>query len=49
MPFLKALATCENLACVKRAHDQPRKGVKYNFPHFIILGFQKAATTSLFV
>lgn len=47
MPFLEALATCTTLACVRAAHDQPRNGVRFNFPHFIILGFQKAATTSL--
>ena len=49
LPFLAAVATCNSLECVKRAHDQPRGRARFNFPHFIILGFQKAATTSLFV
>jgi hypothetical protein len=33
---------------VRDAHAQPRHGAQLNFPHFFIIGFQKAATTSLF-
>lgn len=37
------------MECVKSAHYQPKKEAKFNFPHFLIIGFQKAATTSLHV
>lgn len=48
LPFLQALSTCTTLDCVRAAHQQPRKGARFNFPHFMIIGFQKACTTSLF-
>jgi hypothetical protein len=48
VPFLKALATCEDLECVHDAHFQPKPDGVFNYPHFIIIGFQKSATTSLF-
>ena len=47
--FLEGLATCTDLQCVHDAHHElkdPAQG--FSFPHFLILGFQKAATTSLF-
>jgi hypothetical protein len=48
--FLQALAVCKDMVCVREAHLLPREeGVTYNFPHFLIIGFQKAATTSLHV
>jgi hypothetical protein len=46
-PFLAALADCETLECVRAAHTLPRGAAKFGFPHFMIVGFQKAATTSL--
>jgi len=49
MPYLDALKTCETLKCVRDAHLQPRtKGEKFNFPHFIIAGYSKSATTSMY-
>jgi len=47
--FLEALATCTSLDCVRAAHAQPRGPATYNFPHAIIIGFQKSATTSTHV
>jgi hypothetical protein len=46
---LEALRACsfEDLECVRAAHALPAGGAKFNFPHFMIIGFQKAATTSL--
>ncbi len=46
---LEALRACsfEGLECVRAAHALPAGGAKFNFPHFMIIGFQKAATTSL--
>lgn len=49
MPFIQALATCDTLECVRDAHAQPRRGARFNFPHAIIAGWQKAATTSTYV
>lgn len=49
LPFLDALATCDTFECVKAAHMQPRKGARFNYPHFMILGWQKSATTSLYI
>jgi hypothetical protein len=48
MPFLEALPTCETFKCVRDAHLQPRGEAKYNFPHFIIAGYSKSASTSLY-
>jgi hypothetical protein len=49
MPFIQAIATCDSFECVRDAHRQPRKGARFNFPHFMIIGWQKSATTSLYV
>ncbi|GBG00370.1 hypothetical protein Rsub_13260 [Raphidocelis subcapitata] len=40
----EALRSCTDFACVRQAHTRPGK---FNFPHFFIIGFPKAATTSL--
>eukprot|EP00890_Picochlorum_soloecismus_P005374 jgi/Picsp_1/5838/NSC_03197-R1_sulfotransferase len=46
--FLRAIEACQDLVCLKEAHEKyPRPPGMYNYPHFIIAGFQKAATTSL--
>ena len=47
-PFLDKIATCSSLECLKEAHLLPRGVAKFNHPHVLIIGFQKAATTSLF-
>jgi len=47
-PFLDMIPTCSSLDCLKKAHLLPRGPAKFNHPHFLIIGFQKAATTSLF-
>lgn len=46
--FLDKIPTCDSLECLKEAHELPRGVAKFNHPHFIIIGFQKAATTSLY-
>jgi hypothetical protein len=50
MPFLEALSTCETFKCVRDAHLQPRthESQRFNFPHFIIAGYSKSASTSLY-
>lgn len=48
VPFLEAIETCDTLRCIRDAHLQPRGKAKFNFPHFIIAGYSKSATTSLF-
>jgi hypothetical protein len=47
--FLSALQSCTDMVCIKNAHKLPKGDAKFNFPHFLIIGFQKAATTSLHV
>ena len=46
--FLDTLAQCHTIECLTRVHTMPRSDSIFNFPHFMILGFQKSATTSLF-
>ncbi len=46
--FLKAIAHCRTHECITEAHKMPRSTKLFNFPHFMIIGFQKSATTSLF-
>ena len=46
--FLKAMESCDDLICIQEAHAKySRTEDMFNFPHFMIIGFQKAATTSL--
>ena len=47
--FLEALKGCNDMVCVRDAHKLPKGEATFNFPHFLIIGFQKAATTSLHV
>lgn len=47
MPFLEALSTCKDLECIHDAHLQPRKGARFNYPQFMVLGWAKSATTSI--
>lgn len=47
--FLSALQSCTDMVCIQNAHKLPKGNAKFNFPHFLIIGFQKAATTSLHV
>lgn len=44
-----ALRGCWHFACLRWAHSLPRQGLgRFNFPHFMLLGWPKTATTSLF-
>ncbi|PRW51019.1 hypothetical protein C2E21_5409 [Chlorella sorokiniana] len=51
-PYQAALQRCADvepsLACLKEAARQKRYRGQYLFPHFMIVGWQKCATTSLF-
>ena len=46
-PYQRAVAECSSLACLRDAARQPRYRGQYLFPHFLIIGWQKCATTSL--
>lgn len=46
--FLGALKTCETFNCVRDAHLQHRGNATFNYPHFLIGGWSKSATTSLY-
>ncbi|KAL4430048.1 hypothetical protein ABPG77_004418 [Micractinium sp. CCAP 211/92] len=47
-PYQRALENCQTLACLKEAAKQKRYRGQFLFPHFLIIGWQKCATTSLF-
>lgn len=47
--FLEVLANCRTLACLKDAHTRPLEQRKFNFPHALLIGWQKSATTSIYV
>ena len=44
---VEALRGCDTFECLRIAHDKPAGKATKNFPHFMIVGFQKSATTSL--
>jgi hypothetical protein len=47
--MLGALGGCWDFKCLRWAHGLPRQGAgAFNFPHFMLVGWQKAATTSLY-
>lgn len=47
--FLEALGTCTTFDCVRMAHQLKKDGDKmFNFPHALLVGWQKAATTSIY-
>lgn len=45
--MLQTLMRCQTLECIKVAHSRSREPGTFNFPHFLIIGWQKTATTSL--
>ncbi|PSC67215.1 hypothetical protein C2E20_9098 [Micractinium conductrix] len=47
-PYLQAVAQCHNITCLSQAARQRRDPGQFLFPHFFVVGWQKAATTSLF-
>jgi hypothetical protein len=47
--FLETLSTCRSLDCLRDAHARPRKQGQFNFPHALLVGWQKSATTSLYM
>lgn len=46
--FAADVSRCEDFACLRTAHAAGTGGPRFNFPHFMIVGWQKCATTSLF-
>ena len=44
--MVEALRGCETLECVKVAHTRPRGNAEFNFPHFLIVGWQKTVRCS---
>ncbi|PSC68491.1 sulfotransferase [Micractinium conductrix] len=44
----EALRGCSTLACLQQAHMRSKHPQQFNFPHFLLLGFPKCATTSLY-
>lgn len=44
---VEAVRGCHTLQCLRVAHEKPAGKATFNFPHFMIVGFQKSATTSL--
>lgn len=48
--FLNSLKDCSTMKCVRKAHfEHPRRPKQFNFPHALIVGWQKTATTSLYI
>lgn len=47
---LKACIKSDNATfdCIREAHDLPPGDAKFNFPHFMLVGWPKTATTSLY-
>lgn len=46
--MLELLSTCTTFECLREAHAMPRPaGALFNYPHAIILGYPKCATTSI--
>ncbi|GBF94417.1 hypothetical protein Rsub_07231 [Raphidocelis subcapitata] len=43
-----AVAACRSFACLRAAHKLPAGAARFNFPHAMIVGFPKCATTSLY-
>jgi hypothetical protein len=43
-----AVAACRSFACLREAHKRPAGEARFNFPHAMIIGFPKCATTSLY-
>lgn len=46
--YTAALAACSDFACLRRANELPRAPGQFRFPHFMVVGFPKCATTSIY-
>ncbi|GBF98908.1 hypothetical protein Rsub_11546 [Raphidocelis subcapitata] len=44
----EGVARCSTIPCLREAHELPAGGGRFNFPHAMIIGFPKCATTSLY-
>lgn len=45
---VEAVRGCSSLECLRASHGRPQGRAKFHFPHFLLIGWQKTATTSLF-
>ncbi|KAL4443808.1 hypothetical protein ABPG75_011545 [Micractinium tetrahymenae] len=46
--FTAAVAACSNFSCLQEANQLPRAPGQFRFPHFMVIGFPKCATTSIY-
>ena len=48
--YIDILKTCKSLECLRHAHSRQSVNEKkaFNFPHMLLIGYQKSATTSIF-
>ena len=45
---LSELGHCSSFECIQHSHERLKNHTKFNLPHFMILGWQKCATTSIY-
>ena len=46
--YTDALSACTDFVCLQRANALERAPGQFHFPHFLVIGFPKCATTSLY-
>ncbi|PSC68106.1 sulfotransferase [Micractinium conductrix] len=46
--FTAAVSACANFRCLRQANKLPRAPGQFRFPHFMVIGFPKCATTSIY-
>ena len=47
--FMDVIKSCLTLECLQEAHQlKGKSSVRFNFPHALLVGWQKSATTSLY-
>ncbi|PSC68100.1 deacetylase sulfotransferase [Micractinium conductrix] len=46
--FATAVAACQDFDCLRQANELPRAPGQFRFPHFMVIGFPKCATTSIY-
>ncbi|EFN58047.1 hypothetical protein CHLNCDRAFT_142283 [Chlorella variabilis] len=46
--YTAAVGACTDFACLRQANQLPRAPGQFPFPHFLVIGFPKCATTSIY-
>ncbi|EFN58048.1 hypothetical protein CHLNCDRAFT_142285 [Chlorella variabilis] len=46
--YTAAVGACTDFACLRQANQLPRAPGQFPFPHFLVIGFPKCATSSLY-